>query len=62
MVKQLENKMEAREMWIYRRMGRMSKKQKQSNAVGLERLGIKRKLVTELKKKKKKPIDIFWSN
>ena len=51
---QLESRIEALEMWIYRRIGRISWKQKQSNETVLRILGMKRQLLNNIKKRQVK--------
>src|SRR5579871_2820696 len=49
MNKQLVNRIEALEMWIYRRMGRISLTEKQTNNEVLKTLGMKREILTEIR-------------
>src|SRR5579871_1765085 len=49
MNKEMENRIDAFEMWIYRRIGRISWKDKKTNKEVLENLGMKRVLLKELK-------------
>ena len=51
MNRQLESRIEALEVWIYRRICRISWKQKQSNKEVLEKLGMKRELMKEITKR-----------
>lgn len=49
MNKDLEDRIAALEMWLYRKMGRISWKQKLTNNAVMEKLGVKRELLTEIK-------------
>jgi hypothetical protein len=49
MNKQLEDRIDAFEMWVYRRIGRVSWMEKKTNKEVLESLGMKRELLQEIK-------------
>ena len=49
MNKQLEDRIDAFEMWIYRRIGRVSWTEKQTNKQVLGKLGMKKQLLREIK-------------
>ena len=49
MNKKLEKNIEAFEMWIYRRIGRVSWKEKKTNKEVLQQLGMKKELLKEIK-------------
>ena len=48
MNKQMEKRIEAFEMWTYRRIGRVSWKENKSNKEVLQQLGVKKELLKEL--------------
>src|SRR5579871_4018617 len=54
MNKQLESRIEALEMWIYRRMERISWTEKQANNEVLKTLGMKREILKEIRSRQMK--------
>ena len=54
---QAEDRIDAFEMWIYRRIGRVSWTEKQTNKQVLGKLGMKKQLLREIKF-----IQVFWAH